>query len=181
MAIAGLFEMSPEEVRGAVAAGDAVLIDVREPFEHAEVRIAGAELRTLSGLDASALRRECAGRRVVFHCAGGGRSAKAAEKFGEDGEAVYHLAGGIEAWISEGLPVERSVGRLGGTRLPVMRQVQIVAGSLVALGTGLGVVVSPWFFVVPGFVGCGLVFAGVSGFCGMARVLAAMPWNRVSC
>jgi hypothetical protein len=28
-------------------------------------------------------------------------------------------------------------------------------------------------------VGAGLTFAGISGFCGMARLLAVMPWNRV--
>ena len=58
-----------------------------------------------------------------------------------------------------------------------MRQVQIVAGSLVALGVALGVLVSPWMLILPAFVGCGLVFAGVSGWCGMARLLAVMPWN----
>jgi hypothetical protein len=32
--------------------------------------------------------------------------------------------------------------------------------------------------MLSGFVGAGLVFAGVTGFCGMARLLALMPWNR---
>ncbi|MGK8251302.1 YgaP-like transmembrane domain [Moraxella lacunata] len=36
------------------------------------------------------------------------------------------------------------------------------------------------FYGVSGFVGAGLLFAGVTGFCGMARVLALLPYNRVS-
>jgi hypothetical protein len=60
-----------------------------------------------------------------------------------------------------------------------MRQVQITAGSLVALGTALGWFVSPWFLILSGFVGCGLMFAGLSGWCGMAMMLGRMPWNRV--
>jgi Protein of unknown function (DUF2892) len=39
-------------------------------------------------------------------------------------------------------------------------------------------VVAPDFYALSGFVGAGLLFAGVSGFCGMARLLAVMPWNR---
>jgi len=39
-------------------------------------------------------------------------------------------------------------------------------------------VLSPWWLTLPGFVGCGLVFAGVTDTCGMAMMLAKMPWNR---
>ena len=60
-----------------------------------------------------------------------------------------------------------------------MRQVQIVAGSLVLLGVVLGTTVSPLFLLLSGFVGAGLVFAGLSGWCGMAQLLALAPWNRV--
>lgn len=59
-----------------------------------------------------------------------------------------------------------------------MRQVQVAAGSLVLLGVFLGAYVSPGFYFLAGFVGAGLVFAGFSGFCGMARLLMRMPWNR---
>ena len=64
--------------------------------------------------------------------------------------------------------------------IEVQRQVQIGAGSLAFLGTMLGLFVSPWFFVVPAAVGAGLVMAGVTGFCGMARVLTRAPWNRAA-
>ena len=54
----------------------------------------------------------------------------------------------------------------------------LTAGTLAAGGTALGVWVSPWFLIVPGFVGCGLAFAGATGWCGMAMLLGRMPWNR---
>jgi hypothetical protein len=59
-----------------------------------------------------------------------------------------------------------------------MRQVQIAAGSMVVLGVLLGAFVTPGFYLLSGFVGAGLVFAGVTGTCGLARVLRMMPWNR---
>jgi hypothetical protein len=59
----------------------------------------------------------------------------------------------------------------------LQRQVQIAAGSLVVLGVLLAVTLSPWFVLLSAFVGGGLVFAGVSGTCALAEVLAMMPWN----
>jgi hypothetical protein len=56
--------------------------------------------------------------------------------------------------------------------------VQIVAGTLVVLGTVLGATVSPWFLLLSGLVGAGLVFAGSTGFCGMAALLLRLPYNR---
>ena len=60
----------------------------------------------------------------------------------------------------------------------VMDQVQITAGSMVVLGIVLAVLYSPWFMALSAFVGAGLVFAGTTGFCGMANILAFMPWNK---
>jgi hypothetical protein len=62
--------------------------------------------------------------------------------------------------------------------MEIMRQVQISAGSLVVIGVLMGALLHPVFYALSAFVGLGLVFAGVSGFCGMARFLALMPWNR---
>jgi F0F1-type ATP synthase assembly protein I len=59
-----------------------------------------------------------------------------------------------------------------------MRQVQIVAGTLVVTGTLLGAFVSPWFLILSGFVGSGLVFAGVSNTCALAMLLAKLPYNQ---
>ena len=87
---------------------------------------------------------------------------------------TYILEGGLDAWKKAGLPVTLDRSQ----PIDIIRQVQIVAGSLVLSGVVLGALVAPGFYALSGFVGAGLLFAGISGFCGMARLLAVMPWNR---
>lgn len=168
-------EVAPEMLERWMREGGAVLVDVREDFEHAEERIEGAELVPLSKFDAEGVRARYPGRRVVFHCRSGRRSAEAAGKFRVSNEEVFHLTGGIEGWKASG---RATIRMAKGSRLPVMRQVQITAGFLVAAGVALGVFVNPWLLVIPAFVGCGLMFAGATGWCGMAMLLGRMPWNR---
>jgi rhodanese-related sulfurtransferase len=168
-------EVAPAMLREWLDAGDTVLVDVREFFERAAEHIPGSAHAPLSSFDPAAVRAAHPTKEVVFHCVSGKRSAEAAEKYRSGGEAFFHLAGGIEAWKAAGLPVTRPAT---APRLPIMRQVQITAGGAVALGVGLGVTLSPWFLALSAFVGLGLVFAGITGWCGLARVLAAMPWNR---
>ncbi len=159
-----------------LAEGDTVLIDVREPFEYAEERIGNAELAPLSTFDPAALRARYPSSRIVFQCRSGKRASDAANRFARAGEPVYCLSGGLEGWKAAGRP---TIKPDTGPRLPVMRQVQITAGFLVTLGVALGFFVSPWFLALSAFVGCGLMFAGASGWCGMAMLLAKMPWNKV--
>lgn len=160
-----------------LAEGDAVLIDVREPFEYAEERIAAAELAPLSTFNPDALRARHPSARFIFQCRSGKRASDAANRFARAGEPVYCLAGGIDGWKATGRP---TVKPETGARLPVMRQVQLTAGFLVTLGVALGYFVSPWFLALSAFVGCGLMFAGASGWCGMAMLLAKMPWNKAA-
>jgi len=166
--------VDPRTVQAWLQEGAAVLIDVREPDEHARERIAGARLAPLSRFEPASLAAE-AGKTLVFHCNSGNRTAQAAERLSRaGGERACQLDGGLQAWKRAGLPVV--VDRKAP--LPLMRQVQIGAGSLILLGTLLTILLSPWLLVIPAFVGAGLVVAGITGFCGMARVLARMPWNR---
>ncbi|MCX8102528.1 MAG: DUF2892 domain-containing protein [Geminicoccaceae bacterium] len=67
-------------------------------------------------------------------------------------------------------------GTAGG--LSLLRQAQLAAGTMALLGFVLGVLVSPWWHALSGFVGLGLIHAGLSGSCGMATLLSFMPWNR---
>lgn len=90
-----------------------------------------------------------------------------------DGRA-YQLEGGLQAWKRAGLPTVTD----RNAPLPIMRQMQIAAGSLVLLGVVLATLVSPWFMALSAFVGAGLIVAGVTGFCAMANLLQHMPWNR---
>ena len=150
----------------------AVLVDVREADERAREHVPGTRHHALSRLSTI----DTAGAKaVIFHCRSGDRTAANASRLaGAAGCDAYVLEGGIDAWKKAGLPVATD------TRQPIeiMRQVQITAGSLVVVGVVLGFWIAPAFFGLSAFVGAGLVFAGVSGWCGMAKLLGLMPWNR---
>lgn len=166
--------IGPEEAKRLLGNG-ALLVDVREPDEHARERIRGAKLVPLSRLPAPGVCTE--GKPVIFHCRSGSRTAAASEQLAEAaGGDAYILRGGITAWKAAGLPVLRDQRK----PIEMMRQVQIAAGSLVLIGVGLGAAVDPGFYALSAFVGAGLVFAGATGTCGMARLLALAPWNRVA-
>lgn len=168
-------DLSPHEAVDLLKAGRARLIDVREADEHRAERIAEAALHPSGSLDPAAIRPE--GKILIVHCRSGRRGLDATQRLRAAGHAEsFNLAGGIEAWRAAGLPTQRTVG---ASRLPIMRQVQIVVGTCVAIFTALGAFVNPWFLLVPGFMGCGLLFAGATGTCGMAAMLGVMPWNRV--
>ena len=157
-------------------AGQALLVDVRPPEMFAAERIPRATSVPLPALARPTV-PDPGSRKLVFQCEVGIASEKAGKKLLEAGWPgdVYHLPGGIRAWKRAGLPVDRAPGSSG---LSIQRQVQIAAGSLVVLGVVLGATVTPWFFALAGFVGAGLVFAGASGTCGMAALLARLPHNR---
>ena len=165
-----LTKLTPAEARARIAEG-ATLIDIRGADEHARSRIPGARNVPLGSElqlgDAPA---------VIFHCRSGMRTAGACDRLAArvTGEA-FVLDGGLNAWEKAGLPVETDAD----APLEIMRQVQIAAGSLVLIGVLLGFLVAPAWFGLSAFVGAGLTFAGVTGFCGMARLLMLMPWNRV--
>lgn len=167
-----LHPLTPEDARLRVARG-ARLIDIRERDEHARERIAGALNVPVSALPARL--DEAAGGEVIFHCRSGMRTtAQAGALAGAAGAAAYMLEGGLDAWKRAGLPVEKDAR----APLEIMRQVQMTAGGLVLLGVGLGLAADPAFYGLSAFVGAGLVVAGATGWCGMAKLLAAMPWNR---
>ena len=169
--------ISPEHAKRLLDEG-AVMVDIREADEHARENIAGAQPMPLSKLDEADLAVH-EGKPVLFHCKSGARTLanapRLADKAGDACEA-YIVEGGLDAWKRAGLPV------VTDRRQPIelQRQVQIAAGSLAFFGTLLGLLASPWFFAVPLFVGGGLMNAGMTGFCGMARLLVYMPWNCAS-
>ncbi|MEL3890035.1 rhodanese family protein [Ferrovibrio sp. MS7] len=169
-----LQSITADRLKTLMDAGQTVLIDIREPSEHAREHILGARLAPLSAFDQHDFDRD-KDKIAVFHCKSGNRTAMNAAKLAAAGfREAYILQGGLDAWRKAGLPLHEN----RDAPIDLMRQVQITAGSLVALGALLAWLVSPWFIMLSGFVGAGLVFAGVTGFCGMARLLALMPWNR---
>jgi len=155
------------------------LIDVRTPGEYFTAHVPGARLLPLDDLDAAAFRRERNGDHspVYVLCQTGSRARRAIDKLAKAGlEACVLVEGGTQAWIDAGLPVTRGPSRV----LPLMRQVQVAVGSLSALGALLALTVNPFFAAIPLVTGCGLLIAGLTGFCGLALVLAKMPWNKSS-
>jgi len=154
-------------------AGDALLVDIREGDERARLHVPGSAHLPLSRLDDTALAAR-PGQAVIFHCASGARTAQNAARLGARVADGFIVEGGIDALRRAGVAVTDN----RRAPLPLMRQVQIAAGGLVLAGVALGALVAPGFYGVPAFVGAGLVFAGTTGFCGMANVLALMPWNR---
>ena len=169
-----LHALAPQQVRERLYAGRAVLIDIRELDEFARSHIVGAHSQPLSTWERAHLSVD-PDADVIFTCRSGMRTAGACDRLAARTSVdSFVLDGGLDAWVKAGLPVATNAD----APMEIMRQVQIAAGSLVLIGVLLGFFVAPAWFGLAGFVGAGLTFAGLSGFCGMARLLMFAPWNR---
>ena len=171
---ATLTPLAPQAAHDRIATGVAVLVDIREADEFVRRHVPGALSQPLSGWEAAHLQIE-AGHDVIFTCRSGMRTAGACDRLAARvSGTAFVLEGGVDGWVKAGLPVAVDAR----APLEIMRQVQIVAGSLVVIGVLLGLLLAPGWFGLAAFVGAGLTFAGVTGFCGMARLLMLAPWNR---
>lgn len=119
-------------------------------------------------------------RNVIVMCRSGARARLALEQIAllgySDKVNAKTYEGGIIEWKRRGKPVVQRKK----AHLPILRQVQLASGTMIVISTLLGVLANPWFFAVAGFTGAGLMVAGLSGYCGMANLLALMPWNKTS-
>jgi rhodanese-related sulfurtransferase len=171
---AALIPLKPEDVKARLAAQRAVLVDIREADEFARRHVKGALSRPLSVFEHAHLKVQ-PDADVIFTCRTGMRTAANCQRLAAVVEGpAYVLEGGVDAWSAARLPIVED----RTAPLEIMRQVQIAAGSLVLAGVALGALVHPAFYGLSGAVGAGLMFAGVTGFCGMARLLGLAPWNR---
>jgi rhodanese-related sulfurtransferase len=161
------------EAAALLRQGRATLVDLREADERARAHVPGSAALPLSGLGQARLPE---GEVLLFHCASGARTRQggAALAAMAEGRTAYAVEGGLAALRAAGVALVED----RRAPLPLMRQVQIVAGGLALLGAVLAATVSPGFIALSGFVGAGLVMAGITGLCPMAKALAAMPWNR---
>jgi rhodanese-related sulfurtransferase len=155
--------------------GDVRLLDVRTPGEYESAHILGAYNVPLDTLGEHAEEiGATVDEPVVLICQSGTRARRAEEVLKECRMANVHvLEGGMNGWLAAGREVKR-----GGKRLSLERQVRIAAGALAGLGGLLALLIDPLWAVVPALVGSGLVFAGVTDTCGMAMLLARLPYNR---
>ena len=168
----------PAELSGQLAHGDRVtVVDVRSPGEFAAAHIAGSYNLPLDALPSVAAELGRALHApVVLVCQSGARARQAETELRAAGvERARVLDGGVSAWEAAGLPVERGRGTWS-----IERQVRAIAGGLV-LGGALGSVLvwRPLVFLSAA-VGGGLLYAGVSDNCTMARLLIRLPYNRAN-
>jgi rhodanese-related sulfurtransferase len=169
--------IEPARLFGCLEAGNSLeLLDVRTAPEYADAHVPGATLIPLHQLNAAQyLLHHRVGAPIYVLCQGGARARKAIEELERAGcpDCVL-VEGGTQAWIDAGLPVTRGSSSV----LPIMRQVQIAVGALSAGSALAALLWGRWFAVLALLIGCGLLFAGITGKCGMALLLARMPWNR---
>jgi len=161
-----------------VSSPEAAVVDVRTPAEFAELHVPQARNLPLGSLDIAGFEKAgivSRGAPLYILCQSGKRATAAAGNFAAAGfEKVFVVEGGTLAWVDAGLQVVRS----GGRAITVERQVRIAAGSLVLMGILLGFFVNRWFHGLSAFVGVGLIFSGITDWCGMGHLLAKAPWNR---
>lgn len=153
---------------------DFVIIDVRGPDEHAKEHIPGSiniPVDQLQKTDWSSFKDKT----LLVHCRSGNRTTMAQPIIETiPAKRIYCLSGGIEQWkrcAQETVCDPKAP-------LPIMQQVQIVVGILIVAGVILAILISPYFLLLDLFVGLGLLLAGITGFCGMARVLMLLPYNK---
>jgi len=150
------------------------IVDVRSSGEYKTARIENAINIPLHELNKRKSELEKYDT-VFLYCRSGGRSGKGCEKIQSLKEAkVVNVIGGLLEWEAEGFLLKRGKK----AKLSILRQVHIVAGSLILTGVVLSNFLAYQWIFLSGFVGLGLLFAGLSGWCGMAHLLVRMPWNK---
>lgn len=146
---------------------DIVIVDVRTENEYREVHIKNSvniPLDKIEQIKDSILKSK---REIVFVCKSGIRSKKACKQISTDKKNIYYL---------DGFPDENLLVS-GSSSWGVERQVRLVAGTLVFIGSSLGFLNS-FFYAIPILVGLGLMFAAISNTCMMGSVLMKLPYNR---
>jgi sulfur-carrier protein adenylyltransferase/sulfurtransferase len=143
-------EVEPADAQAELAAGDAVLLDTREPHEAQISKIEGSELippaDVLDKIEGVAPDRN---QRVLIYCATGNRSARAADALASElgYENVASVAGGIEAWTQQGLPISEPEGLTRDQRMRYSRhtllpeigvegQLKLLNSRVLLLGAG---------------------------------------------
>jgi len=162
--------VSPESLHDGIAS-HCKLIDVRSAAEFAIGHIPGAINVPMEQVEARMA--DIGDGPVVMICEAGTRAAVVAGWI-EGKQPVSVLAGGTAAWRKAGLPLVECAP----CRWTLERQVRLAAGVIVLVASLLSAIVNPRWVYLAMFVGAGLTFAGATNICGMAVVLAQMPWNR---
>jgi glyoxylase-like metal-dependent hydrolase (beta-lactamase superfamily II) len=165
--------ITAEQAKERLDSGDWRLLDVRRPDEYEGIRILPSLNVPLDRLQ-SRMSELAGDKKWIVSCRSGNRAAAAAGMLLAAGmQNICVAKDSLNGWLKKGYPVVREK-----VPMSIERQVRTVAGSLVAVGTLLAIFASKWFLIVPMFVGCGLVFAGLTDSCMMAELLMKLPYNK---
>lgn len=166
--------ISAIEAKKYLDEAQAIIIDVREPAEFIAKHIQGASLLPLGKISPQDLPNT--DKKIIIYCQKGMRGKSACAKLTDKDESavLYNLEGGIASWEQAGFNVVKGQSKV----LPLDRQVQVTMGLFTFIGSAAAYFFNPLFMLIPAFIGAGLIFAGLSGTCGLALLLAKMPWNQ---
>ncbi|MES9850631.1 MAG: rhodanese-like domain-containing protein [Candidatus Thiodiazotropha sp. L084R] len=181
MEIANVSTISASELFAMQNQGNKTeLLDVRTGVEYRSGHIPGAKLLTLDEFSDEILIEQLGDPKQRDHaatyitCQSGFRAQQAVEKLYEYGyKNLVLVEGGTEGWEKAGMPMKRC-----GEVISLERQVQIAIGSLLLLKVFFGFTLHELFFLAGALIGAGLIMAGVTRWCGLARLIALLPWNR---
>ena len=151
-----------------------------------KIEVRGAREHNLKGIDVDIPRDQLV---VITGLSGSGKSSLAFDTIYAEGQRRYveSLSAYARQFLQrlekpdvdliEGLSPAIAIEQKAAV-ISLERQVRIAAGTLGLVGLALGQWVPPWGIALSGFVGAGLVFAGLTDTCGMGMLLARMPWNQ---
>lgn len=175
--MANINQVDPITLKEWLDNHEAVLIDVREVVEYQTCSIPHSRHLPLSQvtLDKAHL-PEHKNKKLVFHCKSGKRSMMACEKIIKEGVDfdIWNLTGGIDGWKEKNLKTvsQKNI-------LPLERQTQLAISVIILSGLSLNYILKDSaFLILPLIAGLGLLNAALTGWCGMARMIAKMPWNK---
>ena len=160
--------------------GECCVLDVRTPAEVAGTHLPGSLHLPLQELGPERVRELVdeaghSGRPIYLLCQSGKRAEMAAQKLaGQIDEPLVIVEGGVNALAQTDAPLAKGQSNV----ISLERQVRITAGALVLAGVVAGALLHPGFYALSGFVGAGLMFAGITDTCAMGMLLARMSWNR---
>jgi glyoxylase-like metal-dependent hydrolase (beta-lactamase superfamily II) len=169
--------VSAAEAATHVSAGGATtVIDVRTGVEYDGEHVPGSRLVPLDQLEQRLDEVRATPAPRLLLCRTGSRAEMAQRTLAEHHVAgLTVIEGGLEAFVRAGGETEK-----GRAVMSIERQVRVGAGALVLLGVTLGFWLHPALYLLSAFVGAGLVFAGITDWCGMGLLLARAPWNRTA-
>lgn len=166
-------DIKSEKLKELISEGHCYIIDVREPDEYKSGHIPGAQNIPLGTISPDTL-AHLDGKKIIFYCQSGIRSLKFCNKAVDILKTeVFNLEGGLPEWKKLGKKVVKQ-----GCGFSIIQQVHMIVGSMVLLGVVLSQLHHELWMYFSAFFGAGLFFAGLTGWCGMAKLLFLMPWNK---